>query len=109
MPKTIPGRRLTGLAAALLLAACPAAEREASPNVKMDTANDEWEDGLSASQIESEARALSPEEAEAQGLTVDTTIHLEVPEARDTLLVPRVNEPTPPPIPPGDSVPVQRP
>lgn len=108
MPKTIPGRSLVVVAAALLLAACPAAERESTPAVKMDTANDEWEDGLSASQIETEARALSPEEAEAQGLTVDTTIHLEVPEVRDTLLVPPADDPTLQ-IPPGDSVPVRLP
>jgi hypothetical protein len=90
--------------ACLLLAACPGGDRGEAAT-RMDTANARWEDGLSTEQVESEARALSPEEAEAAGLTVDTTIHLEVPDAEDTLYLPRANEPTPPPVAPGEGDP----
>ena len=112
MPEPMLRRPLAALAACLLLAACPGrGEDEEARRVRMDTANGNWEDGLSADQVESEARALSPEEAEAQGLTVDTTIHLEVPDARDTFFIPRANTPTPAPDPPGgaDTIPVQTP
>jgi hypothetical protein len=94
-------RTAAPLAALALLAACPGRGGDEPAAIRMDTANSDWEDGLSAHQVEAEARALSPDEAEAQGLTVDTTIHLEVPDARDTLLVPRINEPTPPPVDPA--------
>ncbi len=113
MPKSIlRPSRWAAVAACVLLAACPADEREGgAATTRMDTANTDWEDGLSASQVETKARALSPEEAEAQGLTADTTIHLEVPEASDTLLLPRANQPTPAPVPPGgeDTTPPRRP
>jgi hypothetical protein len=95
-------RPTLGLLLVPLLAACPA-EREGTEAARMDTTSPSWEDGLSAQQVESEARALSPEEAEAQGLTVDTTIHLELPRDQDTVLLPRGNEPTPAPVDPGAS------
>lgn len=52
---------------------------------RMDTTNTQWEDGLSAEQVQDSARALSPEEAARMGLAVDTTIHLEQLDQRDTL------------------------
>jgi hypothetical protein len=74
-------------AACLVLAACPGrgggAERGA---VKMDTANTQWEDGMSAQQVETEAKALSPEEAARMGIAVDTTIHLEQLDGRDSVM-----------------------
>jgi hypothetical protein len=98
-------RRPSGAGAALLLlpllAACPRGGGAGDEAVRHDTTNQRWEDGLSAREVEAEARALSPEEAEAQGLTVDTTIHLEVQDPRDTITIPRDNEPTPPPAPPA--------
>jgi hypothetical protein len=94
-------RTTLGLLLVPLLAACPA-ERDGTDAARMDTTSPSWEDGLSAQQVESEARALSPEEAEAQGLTVDTTIHLELPQDQDTLLLPRAGEPTPAPVAPDE-------
>lgn len=99
MVQPIVRRALFAAAAVLLLGACREDGEDArAPAVRMDTANASWEDGLSAEQVESEARGLSPEEAAAQGLAVDTTIHLEVPLAGDTVFVPRGNDPTPPPV-----------
>lgn len=106
--ETLCRRSAAAAAACLLLVACGRGEREEAA-VRMDTANAQWEDGLSSQQVESEARALSPEEAEAAGLTVDTTIHLEVPTEQDTLYLPRSNEPTPPPVDPTGRDTLRRP
>ncbi|HEX2207404.1 MAG TPA: hypothetical protein VHG93_06960 [Longimicrobium sp.] len=72
-------------AVSLALAACSGRGGEGDANVKMDTANAQWEDGLSAEQVQSEARALSPEEAAKMGIAVDTSIHLEQLDQRDTV------------------------
>ena len=88
MPKPILRRLLPVFlpVVCLVLAACPgragSGERGA---VKMDTANTQWEDGMSAQQVETEARALSPEEAARMGIVVDTSIHLEQLDSRDTV------------------------
>lgn len=80
-------RRFSAVAAlpAVLLAACPGRGGDGDGAVKMDTANTQWEDGMSAEQVQSEARALSPEEAARMGIAVDTSIHLEQLDSRDTL------------------------
>jgi nucleoid-associated protein YgaU len=83
MPKPIL-RRFFLVPASLLLAAC-SGRGEGEGAAKMDTANARWEDGLSAEQVQSEAKALSPEEAARMGIAVDTSIHLEQLDARDTL------------------------
>ena len=78
---------------AALFAACGLAaagcgrggDEAAGGPARMDTTNAQWEDGLSAEQVQDSARALSPEEAARMGLAVDTTIHLEQLDARDTL------------------------
>jgi hypothetical protein len=81
-------RRLPlALAAALLLAACGRGGEKGAGPVKMDTTNKEWEDGLSSQQVQTEAKALSPEQAAQMGMAVDTTIHLEALDARDSALV----------------------
>jgi hypothetical protein len=94
-------------AACLALAACPGRGADGERGaVKMDTANTQWEDGMSAQQVETEAKALSPEEAARMGIVVDTSIHLEQLDSRDTL---SGAAPTPPPATTGatepDSVP----
>ena len=113
MPKPIL-RRLPSVflpAACLVLAACPGrggdGERGA---VKMDTANTQWEDGMSAQQVETEAKALSPEEAARMGIVVDTSIHLEQLDSRDTAAAAGA-APTPPPATSGapDSTPAPAP
>jgi len=45
--------------------------------VHVDTANDQPMDGVSDTQLKSQATALTPEQAAAQGVTVDSTIHVE--------------------------------
>jgi hypothetical protein len=85
MPKPILRRLLPVFVAMLAAAACSdgggGGERGA---VKMDTANTQWEDGMSAEQVQTEAKALSPEEAARMGIAVDTSIHLEQLDSRDT-------------------------
>lgn len=87
MPMSILRRFLAPavLPACLALAACPGRGGQGEGAVKMDTANAQWEDGMSAEQVQSEAKALSPEEAARMGIAVDTSIHLEQLDARDTL------------------------
>ncbi len=88
MPKPILRRffRFAVLpAACLALGACRGGGGGEAGAVKMDTANTQWEDGMSAQQVESEAKALSPEEAAKMGIAVDTSIHLEQLDSRDTL------------------------
>lgn len=88
MPMPVFRRGSVALAAVLLLAACRGdGDKAAAGPAKMDTTNKEWEDGLSSSQVQSEARALSPEEAAQMGIAVDTTIHLEALGARDSALI----------------------
>jgi hypothetical protein len=77
-------------------AGCNRGEREAGGAAKMDTTNANWEDGLSAEQVQDSARALSPEEAAQMGLAVDTSIHLEQLDSRDTMPGGGAR-PTPPP------------
>ena len=45
--------------------------------VHVDTANATPMDGLSDEQLKRQAQALTPEEAAARGVAVDTTIHVE--------------------------------
>jgi hypothetical protein len=71
--------------AVLLLGACRGRGGDGDGAVKMDTANTQWEDGMSAEQVQSEAKALSPEEAARMGIAPDTSIHLEQLDSRDTL------------------------
>lgn len=86
MPIRRPVLSVLLAAACLVLAACPGrGGRGEAGAVKMDTANTQWEDGMSAQQVESEAKALSPEEAARMGISVDTSIHLEQLDSRDTL------------------------
>ena len=88
MPKPILRRRFHfAVLSALCLAAgaCRGGSGGEAGAAKMDTANAQWEDGMSAQQVESEAKALSPEEAARMGIVVDTSIHLEQLDSRDTL------------------------
>lgn len=79
-------RLLAVLGTACLLAACPGdRDGDGGRAVQIDTTNDEWEDGLSAEQVQAEAAAMSPEEAARAGLSVDTTIHLEELGPRDSI------------------------
>lgn len=90
MPMFVFRRLPVALAAALLLAACGRGDDKAAGGpAKMDTTNKEWEDGLSSQQVEKQAEALSPEQAAQMGIAIDTTIHLEALDARDSVLVER--------------------
>ena len=65
-------RRWTVIALALALTACGGAESEAPAAVQGGPAVE----GLTPEQIQAEAEAMSPEEAESLGI-VDSTIHVE--------------------------------
>jgi hypothetical protein len=45
--------------------------------VKVDTANNQPLDGVSDTQLKAQAQALTPEQAAAAGVAVDSTIHVE--------------------------------
>ena len=65
--------------ALLLSAACGGSgedDEANAPAAAIDTTNEDLMDGTSTQQVQSQAKAMSPEEAAAAGL-VDTTIHLE--------------------------------
>ena len=88
MPNVIL-RRILALSAlaCVATAACGKSEDEAAIGpAQVDTTNADWQDGMSASQVADSARALSPEEAAQAGLAVDTSIHLEQLDARDSAL-----------------------
>lgn len=66
--------------AAVALAGCGKGDDADASNlgpVKMDTANDQPLDGVSDDQLKQQAQALTPEQAAAAGVAVDTTIHME--------------------------------
>jgi hypothetical protein len=97
MQMSMIARRLSVFAACACAAAgCNRGEGGTAGPAKMDTTNARWEDGLSAEQVQDSARALSPEEAARMGLAVDTSIHLEQLESRDTVAGGGA-QPTPPP------------
>jgi hypothetical protein len=97
MQMSMIARRVAVFAACTLAAAgCKRGAGDAAGPAKMDTTNTQWEDGLSTKQVQDSARALSPEEAAQMGLSVDTSIHLEQLDQRDTLPGGGA-QPTPPP------------
>jgi hypothetical protein len=68
------------LLAAVLTVGCRGGEDDGAGNlgsVRVDTANDVPMDGVSDEQLKNQAQALTPEEAAARGVAVDTTIHVE--------------------------------
>lgn len=68
------------LSLAVLAAGCRKDDDAASGDlgpVHVDTANNTPMDGVSDDQLKSQAQALTPEEAAARGVAVDTTIHVE--------------------------------
>ena len=68
------------LAAAVLAAGCNKGDEGGASSlvpVHVDTANDAPLDGVSDEQLKRQAQALTPEEAAARGVAVDTTIHVE--------------------------------
>ena len=69
------------------LAACGGAEPEPEPRFS----EPEYE-GLSREEIERQAEAMTPEEAERLGI-IDTTIRIEVPVGPDTLLLLPIDTP----------------
>jgi hypothetical protein len=97
MQMSMTARRLAVFAVCVFAAAgCKRGRGDTAGPAKMDTTNANWEDGLSAEQVQDSARALSPEEAARMGLAVDTSIHLEQLDSRDTMGGGGA-QPTPPP------------
>lgn len=69
-----------GVALAAVLAGCGKRDEGGATNlgpVHVDTANNTPMDGVSDEQLKAQAQALTPEEAAARGVSVDTTIHVE--------------------------------
>jgi hypothetical protein len=67
--------------AAVVAAGCGKGDDEGGASslgpVNVDTANNTPMDGVSDEQLKQQAQALTPEEAAARGVAVDTTIHVE--------------------------------
>ncbi len=66
--------------AAVALAGCKKKEEGNATDlgsVKVDTANNQPMDGVSDTQLKSQAQALTPEQAAAAGVAVDSSIHVE--------------------------------
>ena len=75
--KLLRGTVLALLAAAALGGCSSEGDDGEGPGAAaIDTTNDNAMDGLSTQQVQREAQAISPDQADQQGL-VDTTIHLE--------------------------------
>ena len=69
-----------GVALAAALAGCKRDDDTGATNlgpVHVDTANNTPMDGVSDEQLKRQAQALTPDEAAARGMAVDTTIHEE--------------------------------
>ena len=73
--------------AAMLVGACKGGGEQAEAPVDVDTTNKDWADGLSAQQIEAQARAMTPEQAAAAGVAVDSSIHMENLGNSDSIMV----------------------
>ena len=76
------------LAAAVLAAGCSKGDEGGASSlgpVHVDTANDASLDGVSDEQLKRQAQALTPEEAAARGVAVDTTIHVENLGSQDSI------------------------
>jgi len=96
------------LAMALLAAGCGrGGDEEAGAAVDVDTTNKDWADGLSTSQVEAQAEAMTPEEAAARGVA-DAGIHLESLGSQDTTPAGAQNNDTTPPAPAAPAVPTRR-
>jgi len=77
-----------GLVLAAVLAGCKKGDEGGASSlgpVHVDTANNAPMDGVSDEQLKSQAQALTPEEAAARGVAVDTTIHVENLGSPDTI------------------------
>jgi hypothetical protein len=87
------------LAAAVLAAACNRGDDGGASSlgpVHVDTANDAPLDGVSDEQLKRQAQALTPEEAAARGVAVDTTIHVENLGSQDSTPAGAANNDTAP-------------
>jgi hypothetical protein len=68
-----------GLLLAAALAACKQGDdgQTGLGTVRVDTANPSPLDGVSDTELQRQAQGLTPEQAAAQGVAVDTSIHIE--------------------------------
>jgi hypothetical protein len=96
------------LAVAVLAAGCEKGDEGGATNlgsVHVDTANNTPMDGVSDEQLKTQAQALTPEEAAARGVAIDTTIHVENLGSQDSTPAGAANNdtatrvPAPPPAP----------
>jgi len=71
---------MCGVALAAMLVGCKQGDEGGASSlgpVNVDTANNTPMDGMSDEQLKRQAQALTPEQAAAAGMAVDTTIHVE--------------------------------
>jgi PBP1b-binding outer membrane lipoprotein LpoB len=96
------------LATALLAAGCgEGGDEGAAAAVDVDTTNKDHADGLSTSQVQAEARAMTPQEAADSGM-IDAGIHLENLGSQDTTPAGAQNNDTTPPAPAAPTGPARR-
>jgi hypothetical protein len=74
------------LSAVLLSAAlaCRSGDEDGAAAARMDTTNADALDGMSSQAVEAKAEALTPEQAAARGIAVDSSIHVENLSSQDT-------------------------
>ncbi|HEX8695380.1 MAG TPA: hypothetical protein VF746_23410 [Longimicrobium sp.] len=98
------------LATALLAAGCDrgGGDEQAGAAVDVDTTNKDWADGLSTSQVQAEAKAMTPEEAARSGIA-DAGIHVENLGSADSTPAGAQNNDTTPSAPaPAPAAPTRR-
>jgi len=88
-------RRAAPLLVILAAGGCKRGDADA-PAAQIDTTNTDDLDGLSSEQVEAKAEALTPEQAAARGIAVDTSIHVENLSSQDST---PPGASTPPPAP----------
>jgi hypothetical protein len=72
--------RRAAAGAALLMAAAGCGggdDVQGTPAAQVDTTNTDALDGMSSREVEAKAEALTPEQAAARGIVVDSSIHVE--------------------------------
>jgi hypothetical protein len=100
MPRAPFPRLSAALACGLLLcAACQHKQAEEKPaEAQMDTTDTDVDNGVSSRQLEESAKPMTPEQAAAAGVEVDTTIRPDAPEVSDSTGSPAAaTEPSTPP------------
>jgi hypothetical protein len=77
--------RSAALVGFVLAAGCGrSGESDTAPAAHVDTTNADALDGMSSREVQAQAEALTPEQAAARGIAVDSTIHVENLSSQDS-------------------------